>query len=283
MGLVISLMPSFIPQTPWAFGGFTGFVGYWVFYFLSQFLSPLLFSAYHKLDDDPKKNRGYQAEWDTRVSSTAQALAALAGAYHTAMASPAHRADRVGEYDPRLYVAADGSEGPTGIGPEFFCALFVGYLVADIIPVVIYRDTMANINELYGHHILASMAWSCLIYYRVTQWWGCFWLLAELSTPFVNLRWWLYKSKSTGLPYALNGLVMTAAFGYARVSHLPWTLSYLVADFAAIQQKAGWFAYFFCICFAFNACLQCYWFFLMMKGLIKGVKKMLGGGGKKKD
>ena len=282
MGLLISLKPAFVPALPWAYGGVTGFVGYWVFYFLSQLLSPVLFpQAYNNLDKDPHKNRGYQAEWDTRVASSAHAIAALAGVYHTAMQSAAHRADRLGAYDARLYVGAD--ESVTGLGPEFFCALFVGYLVADIIPVVIYRDTMANINELYGHHILASAAWSCLIYYRVTQWYGCFWLLAELSTPFVNLRWWLYKSKSTGLPYAVNGLVMTLAFGWTRVSHLPWTLSYLVTDFAAMRAHAGWFAYFFCVCFAFNACLQCYWFSLMVKGLVKGVKKMLGGGGKKKD
>ena len=67
MGLLISLMPAFVPALPWAYGGVTGFVGYWVFYFLSQLLSPVLFpQAYNNLDKDPHKNRGYQAEWDTR-------------------------------------------------------------------------------------------------------------------------------------------------------------------------------------------------------------------------
>ena len=175
MGLVISLMPAFIPATPWAYGTVVGFVGtspkhfrsrasimaathdpclylmilvgsgYWVFYYLSVLLSPVLFPhAFANLDTDPHKNRGYQAEWHTRVSSSAHAIAQLAGVYHFAMNSAPHRADRVNHYDARLFVEAH--EGPTGLGPEFFCALFSAYLIADIIPVYIYRDTMANIN-----------------------------------------------------------------------------------------------------------------------------------------
>ena len=56
MGLVISLMPAFVPATPWAYGGAAGFGGYWVFYFLSVLLSPVLFpQAYNHLDKDPAK------------------------------------------------------------------------------------------------------------------------------------------------------------------------------------------------------------------------------------
>ena len=106
-----------------------------------------------------------------------------------------------------------------------------------------------------------------------------------MSTTFVNIRWWLHKSgQASSLAYAINGLVMTAAFGVSRVFHLPWTTSYFINDFPAIRARTGGaVAWYLAACFLFNMCLQCFWMFLMFKGIIKGVKKMMGGGEKKKD
>ncbi len=98
-----------------------------------------------------------------------------------------------------------------------------------------------------------------------------FWLLAETSTPLVNVHWWFGKAGVKGLPVQLNGLLMLGAFGCSRVFHLPWTYSWIMGDFAAMTAKVNDnYGYYVVACALFNAGLQCYWFSLMVRGAIKG-------------
>jgi hypothetical protein len=195
----------------WPYGICTGFVGYWFVFCLSVVLSPILVGKQYS-----SLRRSDKVDWHSRVSSSVHAISVAIGCIQPALFSELHLSDRVKHYDKRLWLE-DGS-----LGPEFYMAIFVGFLSADTITMLVEPEMGSPM--FFVHHIFAGTAWSWSMGVSACQWYGCFWLLAEFSTLFVNVRYHLSKCNVGGTVYLVNGLLMLTTFFIVRVSHLPFNI-----------------------------------------------------------
>lgn len=95
-----------------------------------------------------------------------------------------------------------------------------------------------------------------------------------MSTPFVNQRWHFYVTKNTsGLPYAINGILMWLTFLIFRVLWLPCVLYFAWLNRDGIISCHALVAYPMVIGTIAILCLSLYWFSLITKGMIKTLKK----------
>ena len=96
-------------------------------------------------------------------------------------------------------------------------------------------------------------------------------ILTEMSTPFVNARWFFFITENTSSPlYAVNGLMMWLSFLFCRVLWLPYGLRYLIFNIVECYQKYHWAVVIPVTIGTPTAyALSCYWFLLITKGLLK--------------
>jgi len=165
---------------------------------------------------------------------------------------------------------------------------FLGYLVWDtFVCVFLVGDvkSSASIQNLV-HHAIGILGCIGNIYvgtYVTTM--SCASMLTEISTPFINLRWFLSAHKNTGgTLYFINGLTFTSLFFIFRNVFQTWMLSTLFFP-AVLRDDFGrssniprqillWMLIFMYIMLTF---LNFYWFSRMARG----VHKAITGGGKK--
>ena len=276
------------PLPPWCIGAAAGCIGYFTLYGASKVycrskaLAPLwITESYAAL-----KNDAARADWDSRLPSMVHSLFCVLGMYYPSFHLAASGSDgRVNFYDDRMYV----EYGITGIGPEFFCAMFVSYLLSDLSIIAYHaifkREQVPNFVPMVAHHTSAAIAWSSIIATRRFQWYGCFWMIAELSTLFVNIRMWLYECnlKHTKF-YFYNGCLMTLSFFLVRVATLPFTTYiFFTSDRQVLAAQDARQATLMTGCFIFNGLLQSYWFSLMVKGVLKAIRNGRKDESKKKS
>jgi len=249
----------------WQWGGIAGVVGYAIFYVLSMIAMPYMprIKQYYAA-----LTKGGRAEWDSRVPSCVHAWVVVLGSYYPALFSEDHLGDRVAYYDDRLFVPY----GVTGLGPEFFMGLFVGYLAADLVLLLVYRDEIDMYQIMIMHHVLAGASWVYMIGFHTMQWYACFMCLAELSTPLANLRWWLAKCRvsSSSMSYLLVGSWLFVTFFMARIMTLPFiAYNFVRYDAVKIQEHFKWEAVtWWSIALMVHCGLQSYWWGLMLRAII---------------
>ncbi|XP_072847696.2 TLC domain-containing protein 4-B isoform X2 [Pogona vitticeps] len=92
-------------------------------------------------------------------------------------------------------------------------AITCGYLVYDLLLLLRYWRTLGD-SLFVCHHLAALYAYGYVLSRGVLPYFANFRLISELSTPFVNLRWFLDTAgwpRSSHLVLA-NGLAMTVVF-----------------------------------------------------------------------
>lgn len=262
---VASFLDGVFEQS-WHYGLFAGILGYVVLYHVSCWASPriALFARHYEL-----LSPGVQADWNSRLPSTVHAIASVIGVYYPALCSNRHLENRVLYFDDRLFVP----HGVTGVGPVFFMALFVGYLLADAVVVILHRKEIEMPGVTMIHHGFACVSWCFALLLQTMQWYACFWLLAELSTPLANLRWYLAKTNvdSNSKLYLFVGSWLFSTFFVVRVLPIPPTLYIFWRHDAHEAMETGgksmllWWT----IAIACNGLLQCYWWTLMLRAILK--------------
>jgi hypothetical protein len=96
-------------------------------------------------------------------------------------------------------------------------------------------------------------------------------LIVELSTPLVNMRWYLYALgyKKDSIIFFVNGIVMTVTFFLVRVAFIPvyWYKVYIVID-SPLWMKMRNFRYIMVITCIILDVINVYWFQKMFKGAL---------------
>jgi len=254
----------------WEVGATAGFFGYGVLYMFSRLVMPHIPGINtHYLALKP----GGRAEWDSRVPSCVHAVMIVLGVYYCALFSHEHMYYRVAYYDDRLFVPY----GATGLGPEFFMALFVGYLGGDLVLLLVYRNQMEMFELMLTHHLFAGLCWVVAIGSQTMQWYACFLMLSEFSTPVSNLRWWMAKSCATptSVIYLLVCSGFFVTFFMARIMCLPVVIYLFIRyDAAKVQAQFHWKeTSLWSLALVVHCMLQSYWFALMSKAVLS---KILG-------
>ncbi|XP_076441474.1 TLC domain-containing protein 4-B-like [Babylonia areolata] len=173
-----------------------------LFKFISPYVSGKLWSNYTHL---PK---GVRIDWGTRVVSTAHATTV------SLMSAYAHL------YDDDMHTHPVWWDCPL---VRTACAVVIGYMVMDLILITIYFKDMGEL-EYYVHHSASIFAYYYVVSYGVMPYFANFRLLSEISTPFLNIRWFLLtigvpKSSRT---YIANRIVLLISFFFCRVLVIPF-------------------------------------------------------------
>ncbi|CAF3749787.1 unnamed protein product [Rotaria magnacalcarata] len=122
------------------------------------------------------------------------------------------------------------------------------------------------------HHTVATYAFGYVLTLNVMPYFANFRLLAELSTPSVNLRWFLdvLKYPKTSKIFVLNGLSMTLIFFFVRIIAMPiyWWKVYVVA-ITPLWPHMGHFRYILIVVCIVLDIINLYWFSKMARGCVR--------------
>ena len=161
---------------------------------------------------------------------------------------------------------------------------FLGYLIHDTLVVLfLIKDTKsAASRQILLHHFVAAIgcAGNLLIGRYVTTI-SCAFMLTELSTPFINLRWFLAThNKTDSVLYFWNGITFTFVFFVARNVLQTWiTIKLLIPafirdNFARNDSIILQMSIYACLVFYLLLLgLNYYWFTRIISGAIKHLGK----------
>jgi len=151
------------------------------------------------------------------------------------------------------------------------CQVYLGYLAADTIPLLLHAKEWAG-SELYlVHHALSLFSWSLMSMRGQLLAIAVGLLLLEATAPFTNGRWFMSKCGITSGPiFMANGVLFALSFLVLRVL----LMGGLLVRYAVVLRGA-----FFALptstyltvlgSYAFGYPLQLFWFNKIVKGLLK--------------
>ncbi|GJF00569.1 TLC domain-containing protein [Phanerochaete sordida] len=194
-GLDLPHLPPHFPLVAYSALGFTA-VHVALAPLLSRWLAP---ESYGKL-----KGRRARNNWNIHIVSLVHAVAIIALALR-AFNQPALAADKVFGWHETAEVAN---------------SVALGYFIWDTI------DAIVNFTDLgFVLHGLACVVTYSLTFTPYLQYFSCRFLLWELSTPFLNIHWFLDKTGRTGSTLQLvNGILLLSTFFFVRIVY-GWYIS----------------------------------------------------------
>ncbi|KAL4880044.1 TLC domain-containing protein [Aspergillus karnatakaensis] len=190
-----------------------------IHYVLSPWLSPKLFPNHY-----PKLNKRTKLNWDVHVVSLVQSTFINAVALWVLFVDEERKSMTPAE---RVY-------GYTG-SCVLISSLAVGYFIYDLIVSTIYVN-MFGIGMLF--HAVSAL-WVFSFGYRpFVNFYAPVFILYELSSPFLNIHWFLDKVNMTGSSLQwYNGMALLAVFFCCRLVWGTWQSVIVYSDmFAALQQ-----------------------------------------------
>lgn len=91
-----------------------------------------------------------------------------------------------------------------------------GYFLVDVC-VLMWHPEISS-TEMLVHHVVALLSLAVAAQVHCMHVYLMMVLLSELTTPFVNVRWWLDRAELKGHKlYTVNGLLLMLVWGVARV------------------------------------------------------------------
>ncbi|KAI9370202.1 TLC domain-containing protein [Aspergillus egyptiacus] len=190
-----------------------------IHYALSPWLSPKLFPRHY-----PNLNKRTKLNWDVHVVSLVQSTFINAVALWVLFADEERKSMTSGE---RVY----GYDGSCAL----VASLAVGYFIYDLIISTVYVR-MFGIGMLF-HAICALWVFS-FGYRPFVNFYAPVFILYELSSPFLNIHWFLDKVNMTGSSLQwYNGMALLAVFFCCRLIWGTWQSVYVYMDmFEALKQ-----------------------------------------------
>ena len=151
-----------------------------------------------------------------------------------------------------------------------------GYFVADFAVVLASSQLRKDFGTIAHHISSISGIFLSLLYEGHLMFFPVFRLIAELSTPFVNLRWYLQETNTSKSSkwFILAAVGMTVAFFVTRILPIPWqwyiTIQ-TVTDEAAYVIPLK-FRMFLCVSMLVFDLLNLYWMYKIGRGILKFIR-----------
>jgi len=156
--------------------------------------------------------------------------------------------------------------------------VFFGYIVSDLLLSVWYRARWPGWVANLVHHVSILATWSVFLSTGSGQFFALVAHLCELTTPFVNQRWFLYEAGlKTGKPYFYNGLAMVFLWFITRIIVYTWAGFQFYKTLPQVRSLGDAAAGTILSCYFLGLFLQYMWFYKMVKGAIKSIKANAAG------
>jgi len=243
--LNIKFDPTFLPIVA------TSCVLFIILYkFINPFLTNLLVKDYKIFTETQK------IDWSTRINSSINSFT-------------------VGTICIYMMIADHGLDANPLLYKSYLLktnlSIVIGYLLSDTIIGIIHYKKIGDPFTM-AHHLVSIYAFVYVLTLNVMPYFANFRLLAELSTPLVNIRWFLdaLKYSKTSKAFVLNGILMTLVFFIVRIVTMPiyWWKVYIVA-ITPLWSHMGHFRYVLIIVCAVLDVINLYWFSKMVRGCLR--------------
>lgn len=220
-----------------------------VYKVISPFISNKLCKNYSKL------SYNHKVEWNVRFTSTLFSLIVSTICVYVLLV------DHALSQSPLIY---NSMMVNTNI------AIVIGYALSDIIIIISNYKIIGDSFTIF-HHLLSLYGFSNTLTYSVMPYFANFRLIVELSTPLVNMRWFLYAMgfKKDSTHFFINGILMTMMFFAVRILSIPiyWYKVYTVLD-SPVWIKMRNFRYVMIVTCILLDIINIYWFRKMFKGAL---------------
>ncbi|XP_046852175.1 TLC domain-containing protein 4-like [Xenia sp. Carnegie-2017] len=221
-------------------------------FFCSSKLSHFISSTYLQLSFKDKIN------WNTRITSNIHAVVVTSLALYAFFYDEATLADSFW-YTNSIIVRI-------GISITF------GFIFTDLLIILWYYDCFQEINFII-HHLMVLLAYYFVVGKGYLLFFANIRQIAELSTPFVNQRWFYHI---TGQPrhsrlFVQNGIIMVFAFFLGRIVFIPYFYFKTLSVWSDPKRIALGPVVSFLWIFTTIVLdvLNIFWFFKMIQGCVK--------------
>ena len=148
--------------------------------------------------------------------------------------------------------------------------VFVGYVMADLVVSLYYNSRWAGWIPNLCHHIFTIIAWMGMGAGSYAQGASLVLISCEITTPFVNQRWFFDKaSMKGGALFAINGLLMMVLWFVWRIVFYFSISARLYAQRQGLLTLPAFEIFMFLFCYAIGGCLMLLWFRKMVLGALK--------------
>lgn len=228
-----------------------------IVYNLTGEFSSLLFKGYAKLNDSQK------LEWNNRGISTFHAIVAAVISFYLLLLSDLF--DEGNHVELVIFRWSTLSESLFGIS--------IGYFLSDLAMILWTYPALGGVEYLLHHGlsliaiVLSLISGQVHIYILMV-------LFSEITTPFVNLRWYLdlVGQKSSKL-YLYNGVALFFGWLVARVILFIYFFYHMFVHFDQVKQMFPLGYYCLLSIPSTLTLMNFYWFWKITKGMIKALSK----------
>ncbi|XP_023533880.1 transmembrane protein 56-B-like isoform X2 [Cucurbita pepo subsp. pepo] len=241
----------------WLASVFSGIVFCKIVYTLTGILSLQSFKAYGKLSDFGK------VEWNNRGFSTFHALVAASSSLYLVLLSSTFNPGSSNE----LLIRRTSSLSDMTLG------FSIGYFLSDLAMVLWFFPALGGLEYVLHHGLsLFSIIQSLLsgqgqVYILMV-------LFTEITTPFVNLRWYLDNAgqKNSNL-YVINGIALFFGWLVARIVLFIYFFGHMFKHFDEVKSVYPLGFYTLLAVPPMLAIMNIFWFWKIARGMIKTLKK----------
>ncbi|ERN14828.1 hypothetical protein AMTR_s00032p00113970 [Amborella trichopoda] len=202
-------------------------------------------------------------EWSNRVISTIHAIFISVMSLYLVFFSDLYSDNRSGDL---ITVRSSPLS-------DFAMGVSVGYFLSDLGMIIWLYPSLGGM-EYVVHHLLSVVAVAYSLLYRQGQIYTYMVLISEITTPGVNLRWYLDTAgMKRSKAYLINGIMMFFAWLVARILLFGYLFYHVYLHYMQVKQMP----YFgFCLVFgvpSILAIMNLMWFAKILKGLKKTLTK----------
>lgn len=228
-------------------------------YWLSSMVFPYISSSYNKMDSSKK---GF---WCCSFVSTLHAIFLTLITLFNVYQYP----EIVHEGSKNILFMNESN--------KFSIAVFLGYIISDILIALYYGKQWNGWLANLLHHVSVISVWGIFFNYNVGHYFACIAQLCEVTTPFVNQRWFLYESnlKHSKL-YFYNGIFMTFAWFVTRIIMYSGLGIGMITTMNQWWQLGGFIFIIVNFNYLVGLFLQYFWFTKIMKGALKTLQVSKG-------
>lgn len=241
----------------WFFSVTLGIIGCRLVYKAMQALSPMYFSTYIKLSKMEK------VEWDNRGFSTAHAVVVSVVAGYLLFLSDFFRDD--GPYGPMVFRSSIFSQAILGVS--------IGYFLSDLAMILWFYPALGG-KEYVLHHLLSMSALAMSLYSAHGNFYLYVVLFSEVTTPFVNLRWYLSMAgMKNSTAYVFNGFLLFFGWLIARVLLFIYLFVHIYLHYDQVKEVFAVGFYYLFIAPPSLAVMNLVWFYKISRGLLRTLSK----------
>ncbi|PKU69322.1 transmembrane protein 56-B [Dendrobium catenatum] len=244
-------------QILWPVSSISGIFMCKIVYEITGLISREFFKGYHSLSKPTK------IEWNNRGFSTFHAILVAAISFYLLVLSDLFKeGTAVGSIVDRKSLLSD-----------CLCGISIGYFLTDLGMILWYFPALGGV-EYVLHHVLSMYAIVLSLISGQAQYYILMVLFSEITTPFVNLRWYLdaYGQKSSML-YIFNGVALFLGWLAARILLFIFFFAHMYLHFDKVRTIFPLGFYSILSVPPVIAVMNVYWFLKIFKGMVKTLSR----------